>query len=103
MSRFAGERITVVQTLLGKLQSAAQTYAQVTKVFFYVGLSWLVIPLAGAAPGVVVGSYSDRDNAQAAASARRTLRGISSDPCGVSGSGARVVVCRQLQGTLDRC
>ena len=81
---------------------------QVTKVFFYVGLSWLVIPLAGAAPGVVVGSYSDRDNAQAAAeSARRTLRGIGSEVevhVVSRGAGARVVVfCRQLQGTLDRC
>ena len=99
---FCGERITVVQTLLGRLQSAAQTYVQVTKVFFYVGLSWLVIPLAGAAPGVVVGSYSDRDNAQAAAeSARRTLRGIGSEVevhVVSRGAGARVVVLPTVTG-----
>ena len=80
MSRFAGERSTLSQSRLARLQGIVPRAEQLKQVLLTIVLSFLIMPSVSATPGVVVGSYTDRANAQAAAeNARRALGAISSE------------------------
>ena len=96
MACFAGERSTVSQSRLARLQGIVPRTEQVKQVLLTIVLSFLIAPSVSATPGVVVGSYTDRANAQAAAeNARRALGAISSEieiHIVSQGANARVVV-----------
>ncbi|MEC8047723.1 MAG: hypothetical protein VX149_09450, partial [Pseudomonadota bacterium] len=68
------------QSRLARLQGTVPRTEQVKQVLLTIVLSFLIMPSVSAAPGVVVGSYTDRANAQSAAeNARRALGAISSE------------------------